>query len=105
MLAMLALLVVPTGGLRQQCTGGHTACPTGARCCAGHDPDKYSVPGGFGCAPAGSGNWTGCGWGADIPGGGMPPANHSDAEGCCCGPGPSNISTTLKNVLCVPAAG
>ena len=76
----------------QQCgTSGCTKCPISATCCIGKSPDSYKVPGGYGCAPANSNNTTGCASGGILP----------NNTGCCCGPGPSIISSTLKNVLIV----
>eukprot|EP00041_Stephanoeca_diplocostata_P029935 m.893447 g.893447 ORF g.893447 m.893447 type:complete len:293 (+) comp23660_c1_seq2:155-1033(+) len=71
------------------CPGAHTICPAGDLCCVGTAPDSYRVPGGYGCLPPGSTNWTGCAEGGVKP------------NGCCCGPGPSNISSTVPNVLVI----
>eukprot|EP00051_Salpingoeca_urceolata_P023175 m.389974 g.389974 ORF g.389974 m.389974 type:complete len:283 (-) comp20074_c1_seq2:399-1247(-) len=72
------------------CPGGGTVCPADAACCQMHSPDLPRVTGHYGCAPVNSTS-TGC------AGGGISP----DWKGCCCAPGPANISSSTKNVLII----
>ena len=73
---------------------GCTRCPSEDACCIGKSPDSYKVPGGYGCSPPG--NMTGgCASGGFGKNAGLP------AGRCCCGLGPSAISTSQPNVLIV----
>jgi hypothetical protein len=66
-------------------------CPAGDECCIGTAPDAYSVPGGYGCLPPGSKNWSGCASGGVKPG------------GCCCGPGAASHShSSVVAETCAP---
>ena len=87
---------------------GCTKCLAEDACCIGKSPDSYKVhslhklkllarpaldklslpqvPGGYGCAPPNSANTSGCASGA------------VGDWGCCCGPGPSVISSTVMRI-------
>jgi len=80
---------VKAGPALQTCPSSCTRCPTEDTCCQGRGPDSYKVAGGYGCSPPNS-NSTGCASGSVLKG-----------NKCCCGPGPSTISTTLPNVLII----
>ena len=73
---------------------GCTSCPKGDLCCIGKSPDSYKVPGGYGCSPPTT-KTAGC------ASGGLGPNANLPANRCCCGMGPSIVSTTLPNVLVI----
>jgi hypothetical protein len=89
-----AAAAAPAPPLQSCGANGCTKCPTEDTCCIGKFPDSYKVPGGYGCSPPGNIS-SGCASGGFGENAGLP------AGRCCCGLGPSVVSTSQPNVLIV----